>query len=204
MGIITKLTAGRRCPTRINLEVDGEYVGVISLEIALTHSLKIGVEVAPQELASWLETTADQKLYQKILNFLSYRPRSTWEVATRLNEYGATAKQQQSLLAQLQSAGQLDDLAFARWWISSRAPSRSRSALVYELRAKHLPSSAITAALADLPDESASLAHLLQQKFGAPSTWPNQRARLYRYAQQKGYSYTTVASVYRDLVTTPC
>jgi len=130
MAIITRLSAGKRNPSRVNIYVDGLFTLALSLDEVVKQGLAKGVELSPERIQSLKAFDDAEKVYAKVLNFLSFRPRSIKEVRDRLREYQVKdPDQQDSLINRLIDKGYLDDLAFARWFVNSRNSFRPRSAL---------------------------------------------------------------------------
>jgi regulatory protein len=73
--------------------------------------------------------------------YLVTRPRTRWELERRLRRAGASEADIAATLERLAALGQVDDLAFARWWIGERdrhAP-RGRRMVETELRQHGVP-----------------------------------------------------------------
>jgi regulatory protein len=90
---------------------------------------------------------------------LRYRPRSIQELRQRLRRRGLSAEAIEATLAQRESAGLLDDRAFAQYWVEQRRlfQPRSRQRVLQELRAKGVPRETSEAALASFEDEAVAL-----------------------------------------------
>ena len=87
MPIITRLKAGQRDPTRVNLYLDDQFAFSLSAEVVISQSLKVGLNLTTLELTTLRSMGEEERLLAKILNFLSYRPRSRREVEDRLKKY---------------------------------------------------------------------------------------------------------------------
>jgi regulatory protein len=73
--------------------------------------------------------------------YLATRPRTRWELERRLEHAGASEADIVATLERLAALGQVDDLAFARWWMGERdrhAP-RGRRMVEAELRQHGVP-----------------------------------------------------------------
>ncbi len=102
---------------------DGQRLRVDAEQIA-RHGLAPG-EAIEDALLDQLET---RDLYlrarQIAVRLLAVRPRSVAEVRIRFRRRGIPDRQIRAVLRDLTAAGYLDDLAFARAWITGRMTSR--------------------------------------------------------------------------------
>jgi regulatory protein len=188
---ITKLKAGVRRPDRVNVEVDGRYFTSLSLEEVIKNHLSVG-QVLTEEACHKLKSHHDSELtYGRIINYLSYRPRSIQEVKNKLKHSGVPDLQVQSTLARLKDNGLLDDHAFARWFVSSRREHRPRShlELTRELRQKGIAKDVIQEVLGSDSDQAALLAALTKKTHGHLPTDSPGRARLIRFLAARGFRY---------------
>ncbi|MDA0988099.1 MAG: regulatory protein RecX [Chloroflexi bacterium] len=128
------------------------------------------------------------------LRYLSYRPRSEFEVMGRLrrryNEQVA-----ESVIEWLKEQGLVDDRAFAIAWSQSRASHRPRSAALIrrELLEKGVAKEMAQATVDTLDDEeSAYNAGLLRANSLADADYTTFRRRLWGYLQRRGFSQSIV------------
>lgn len=197
MPIITKLQAGKRDPTRVNLFLDGKFAFSLSADEVISQALKKGQELSEKFLTSLSSLSQEEKLFQKILNFLSYRPRSRREVELRLAKYLLNHEHRQTLidstLERLEALGYLDDLAFANWFVDSRTDNRPRSLrhLRSELMSKGLSRQVIDQALANY-DELTALKLLLTKK----STSSKDKLRI--FLARRGFPFDLIKKVLDD------
>jgi regulatory protein len=107
------------------------------------------------------------RLYDRVLNFLSYRPRSVKEVRDYLRKRNAESEIVDALIARLEAAGFLDDREFAEFWVSNRQrfSPRGDRGLTYELRNKGISRELIDEQLEGLSDEVSRASTLLRAKF---------------------------------------
>jgi len=87
MPTITKISVQKRAKDRYNIYLDGKYSFPVSENVLFSYELKEGLELDKKKIDSLVEDENYEKIYNKVLNFLSYRVRSTYEVKTRLREY---------------------------------------------------------------------------------------------------------------------
>ena len=134
--------------------------------------------------------------YQSCLDaafrYLSYRPRSEFEIKMRLRQRGFDDSSIQTVLLKLKEQGLLDDFAFAQFWKENRESfsPRSRMMLQRELRQKGV-APYIIAEVAEGMDEEASAYRAAQRKLKrlASADYDNFRRKLGDFLKRRGFSY---------------
>lgn len=202
MAIITCLVQGKKNPNRVNLYLDDSFAFALSIDEVARHNLKKGLELSQSDITKLKETDQSDYLYAKILNFLSFRPRTEKEVRDRLKKYELEDHEQQDLvIAKLRDKGYLDDLAFARWFIESRNAHRPRSPrmLAQELMSKGVNRDDISAVINLANDESDSIRHILTKKLGAPRALDLvEKQKISVYLGRLGYSWDAIKAVVKS------
>lgn len=202
MPVITRLVAGQKNQRRVNLYLDGQFAFALSLDEIVKRGLKKGLELAEDTIDGLKARDADDYLYAKLLNFLSYRPRSTKELRDRLYRYEVKdPAKQDSFIARLTTQGYLDDLAFARWFIASRNTHRPRSVrqLTAELQKKGVSREIIAAASGDFAKEESTLRSLLGKKLGRPRVLTlRERQQIYIYLARRGFAWDKLREVVKN------
>jgi regulatory protein len=198
---ITAIEPQQKNPQRVNIYLDGEFA--FGLAVVVAAWLRVGQELGEDKIAS-LKTQDDREItYQKALHFLSYRPRSSAEVRQNLSKRGISDSLIEETLDRLQTAGLIDDEAFARAWVENRNTFRPRGkpALRMELRRKGL-SDEIVQSVLDTQVNEAVLAITTARKYArrlAGLEWPEFRQKLSGFLARRGFSYTTLAPVVSEV-----
>ncbi|MCX6816895.1 MAG: regulatory protein RecX [Candidatus Beckwithbacteria bacterium] len=96
-----------------------------------------------------------QKLINRGLNLLSYRPQSIAEFTTKLKRSGADQITINQVVDHFINEGRLDDFQFAKWWVDQRIKFRPRGniALKQELSQKGVSQDIIDDVLLSYEDE---------------------------------------------------
>lgn len=139
-----------------------------------------------------------------VYRLLSHRARSRFELAQALLRKNVDGDTVEAVLSKFAEAGLIDDAAFAAEWVRSRHRGRGlgRRALEDELRRKGVDDSVISAALADVDDdtEAERARELVGRKLRTTSV--TDRAvltrRLVAMLARKGYGETLALRVVRD------
>jgi regulatory protein len=195
-GKITALKIQKRNPDRVNVYLDGRFAfGLAAIEAARLHR---GQVLSDEDVERLKERDSFEKARNRVLRFLSYRPRSEAEVRRYLQDKGVSPSIADEVVERLTRAKLLDDLAFARYWVENRERFKPRGArmLRHELRQKGVDAKIIDQALADLSEEESAyraaaqrgrrLAHLDQASF---------RKKLSAYLLRRGFPYSVVNPV---------
>ena len=202
MPIITRLVQGKKNPNRVNLYLDDQFAFALSIDEVAKHSLKKGLNLSDDQIEGIKDTDETEYVYAKLLNFLSYRPRTTKEVRDRLYKYDVKEVDKQDILIdKLKSKGYLDDLAFARWFVESRNKSRPRSKryLSAELSAKGIAKDIIQAVSGQIGDESVTIRHLLDKKLGTPHKLEiAEKQKIIGYLARQGYAWDKISEVVKS------
>ena len=196
---VTALKQQKRNPNRVNIYLDGDFAFGVSKIVAAW--LKVGQNLNTEEQAELLSKDEGEKAYQRALNFISYRPRSSSEVERNLRKHAVTDEIIEEVIERLLSKGILDDVAFAKLWVENRSAFRPRGryALRSELRQKGIKDAVIDQALLDIDEES--LARLATQKKLrqlAGLEWNQFRTKLSAYLSRRGFEYSLISEICKE------
>lgn len=199
MPVITRLVQGKKNPNRVNLYLDDQFAFALSIDEVAKNNLKKGLELSDEQIARLKQTDETEYIYAKLLNFLSYRPRTIKEVRDRLWKYDVKDPViQNTFIERLQSKGYLDDLAFARWFTLSRNTHRPRSSrmLMQELKAKGVSSDIIQSVIGEVSAEDVTITRLLDKKLGTRRPLEAvERQKIFGYLSRQGFAWETIREV---------
>lgn len=198
---ITALKAQKKIKDRVNVYLDGKYSFSLDIQSLMENDLAVGAEVSEADLATLILDSQRGIVIAKILNFLSYRPRSQKEIRDRLYKYTKDFGDHQAALIEsvesyLSRHNLFDDYEFARWFIGQRQAHRPRSMgmLRAELSAKGVPRDIIASVLAESEyDPQVALAKILDKKLkGVSSVKDDNARRLIVSLQRQGFPYSEI------------
>jgi len=118
---------------RVNVFLDGKFSFGLDLETLAKTNLKIGQEISEEKVEKIISQGEFSKVYNRVLKFLGYRPRSQKELAgwfARKNVGEATRK---VVFKKLKKQKLVSDKNFAKWWIEQRLSFRPRGARLIKL-----------------------------------------------------------------------
>jgi regulatory protein len=192
---ITALDPDPRRPEAVRVEVDGMRFGAIPKELAAREGLAVGCEL-DADLQERLSTAADiEAAFRTVLRSLEVRAFARSDLGRRLQRKGHPRPAVEAALARAAELGLLDDAAFARSYVETRAArGRGPSRLTRDLLAMGVDRSVIDRALAaQWPEGSdrASVPLALAQKRAAqlgPLPRNTKRRRLLAFLARRGFT----------------
>jgi regulatory protein len=146
-----------------------------------------------------------QQATNRVLNYLSFRPRSREEVHRYLRKKETPSELIDTVMQRLDDLGLINDQSFTEFWIESRERSHPKGAqaLKNELRMKGVKRELVDELVNDQQDEERALragrkkaALLVRQSEMDFKTF---RARLGSFLQRRGFSYEVCTRVVRTL-----
>ena len=138
---------------------------------------------------------------------LRQRPRSEFEIRSRLKLKGYGVDVVDGVVEGLRRAGEIDDVRFAKLWVDSRMQTNPVGDVVlrYELKEKGVNDTIITAALAKKAeeyDEYEVAFSMAGERFERLKKLDRKKAlkRLYDFLLRRGFKYETVRKVVEKIV----
>ena len=196
---ITKITTQKKNSSRYSIYIDGEYSFSLSDLALLEAKIAVGQELSAEEVKSLQERSELDKFYQRILNLLSLRSRSEYEIRTYLKKHNCPTDQADIILNKLSEKKYINDLAFSISWIQNRQLLRpsSKTKLINELKIKGINKEIISQAFEETqPDEIESLKVIVEKKRKLTRFQDNQK--LMQYLIRQGFHYSEIKNVLTD------
>ncbi len=196
---ITNIKQQVKRADRYSIYVDDKYSFSLSEQELFSINIKVGQEVTKLELKEILNKAEDDKAYMRVLDYLSRRPRSRWEVEQYLSRKGHNDNTVTKTLSKLSDIGYIDDLKFAESWVRSRRALKhvSKRRLTDELRQKHVSSADISRVIRDdKTDEQEVLRHIIDRK--NKQTRYQDQTKLKAYLLRQGFSYDDINIVMNE------
>lgn len=192
---VTAITRQVKNPERVSISVDGKYCFSLSIDQLLYEQLKKGDEVSDDRVKQLKELSTNEKLRLKVMAWALLRPRSELELRQyirRLRMKDRTIGDLQWVIDSMVNRRFVDDRAFAEWWVGRTSrQSKSVSELRSELMSKGINRSLIQSVLHDRNDDTL-LTELIYKLASRPKY--QDRTRLVRYLQTKGFSYSSIVA----------
>lgn len=176
---------------RYSVFVDEAYVCSLSEAGLIASRLASGQELSEAELQELKETAGFDKAYGNALRYVAMRPRSEWELAEYFRRKGVDEEAAGRVADRLRDLGLLNDVAFARSWVTNRRllKSVSKRRLRQELQQKHIDSGIIVQVLAqDETNERDTLRDIIARK---KSRYPD-RKKFMQYLARQGFAFDDI------------
>lgn len=195
MNLITAIAPSPRHPGRFTLLVDGKPMATLSLDVIERLGLVVGSTVAGREEQIAREV-AQLAVYDRALNILAFRGRSSAELARTLVRKGEPKELVDRAIVRLTEQGLLDDAAFAESFTRAKVlgAQQSRRRVQQDLARKGVARHVTDAAIATVfeeeqVDQRAVVEQAARKKLRSlirlePAV---RRRRLYAFLARRGY-----------------
>ncbi len=188
---------------RFNIYLDGKFTLALSAEALAKAGLRVDQEISEKEIKKFKEQDVKNKLYERVLKFLSYRPRSEKEIRDYLKRKGEEGKVGEEIIKKLKDQGLIDDRAFAEWWIGQRSRFRpkGRRMLWLELFKKGLQKEVIEESLISENEELGLAQKAAGKKIrGYKNLEPLEfRQKMAAFLGRRGFSWETIKKVLEEI-----
>lgn len=204
-GTITKIEKQKRNKSRFNIYIDHTYAASVHEDVLVRLQLTKGQYIEADDWREVLRQEETERAKQAAIKYVSYKPRTAFEVERYLNEKGHASSHVTAVLQYLQKYNYVDDEAFARSWVEERRrlKGKGRYALEQELRQKGIPEHFIAQALAtiDSDSEEALAREWALKRYGRVKhlPWPQVERRIGAFLGRRGFSYDHILAVLHEL-----
>jgi len=198
MSKITAIRFGKGRGERISISLDGRFAFSLATEVVLKEGLQVGQELSDGQVEAIVRSEQFHRCLNAALRFLSYRPRSEFELRARLGKRGFDSDSVEAVLAKLRERGVVDDVAFAQFWKDNRESFSPRSQRLtrLELRRKGVDEGTIDQVVGAIDDDdSAYRAAFSKARSLSKSDYQSFRQRLAGYLQRRGFGYGVINRV---------
>lgn len=204
---ITRLGYQKKDPNRVNVYVDGKFAVGLNVNDVIKLGLANNQEINQEELNKIIENSNFGKAFSAVLNFLSFRPRSEFEIRQYLARKMKNKKEErkkldeenreivEKVIIKLREIGQINDEEFARWYVEQRQTFRpkGRRAVKYELLKKGVDKKIIDKVLPEGENElSLALKAARKKKLADP-------VKLQRFLASRGFDWETIKEAVEKL-----
>ena len=189
---ITTLRVGRGRRKRLNVSLDNRFAFSLEAEVAVKEGLQIGQELSASQIEALTRSDYSHRCFNAAAHYLSYRPRSEFELRERLHQRGFDDDSVEAALAKLKEQGLVDDMAFAQFWKDNRESFSPRSQRLTKLELKHkgVASNIIDQITDTIDDEDSAYRAALSKARSLPlSDYQSFRRRLGDYLKRRGFGY---------------
>lgn len=211
MSLISDIQPGKRNPKRVNVYLDGQFAFAISRESKIINKIRIGESLTTEKIEDLIFADQVERLYEKAIKFLSYRPRSEKEIRDnllqklKLTDKGEEEKKNfsksiEQVLQKLRKLELLNDREFTVWWVEQRTKFRKSSPRIIksELFKKGIDKEIIEQVLAEAEIDPFQLAlEAAKKKLSSYQKLPPRdfREKMGRFLGSKGFDWIVIKRV---------
>ena len=195
MSKITALRIGKGLRKRVNMFLDDRFACSLEAETVIKEGLQVGQELSSGQIEALTRSNHFYRCLNAASHFLSYRPRSEFEVKERLLRRGFDNNTTESVIAKLKEQGLVDDAAFTQFWKENRDSFSPRSQWLtkLELRQKGVINDIIDRVIDTIDDEDSAYRAALSKARSLPrSDYQSFRRRLGEFLKRRGFGYGVI------------
>ena len=199
---ITAIRAGKGRGKRVRIFLDGKQAFYLEVEVVAREGLKVGQVLSTDQIEVLISKDNFQRSLNAAVHYISYRPRSEFELRERLSQRCVNGNIQEEVITRLKEQGLVDDTAFAQFWKGSRESYSPRSQWLtrLELKRKGIADDIINKVVDNIDDDDSAYRAALKKARSLPqSDYPVFRRRLGSYLQRRGFSYGVISHTIQRL-----
>lgn len=205
MAKVTSIKPRGRSTDRFVVSLDGEAFAVVSVDLLMRLSLHVDDELDERKQAALAEAAGELGAYDRAMRLLSARGRSRAGLLRKLLERGEKPAHAERAVERLASQGFLNDEAFARAFVRSKARVHGRRRIELELARQGVEREVAAAALDEVMADSTLdtdqvLDRLVEQKLRQLARFDaaTRRRRVFGICARRGFSAgETLAAIER-------
>jgi len=194
--------SGRDSNTRAKVVLDDQLIFTLETETVVRQGLQVGQELSDNQVEELTREGYFSRCLNAATHFLSYRPRSEFELRKRLNQRDFEKNVIEAVLTRLKEQGLVDDVAFAQFWKENRDTfsPRSRWLTGLELRRQGVAADVIDSVVDDVDDSYNAYRAAYSRVRRLPlSDYQTFRQRLGDYLKRRGFSYGVISDTVKRL-----
>lgn len=206
MPIITAIKPQKN-KKRVNIYLDYKFGFGLDLENYVKAKLKVEQELTEEEIQTIVMKGEYQKTQDKLLRFVTTRPRSLKEVKDWYKKHDVAGTIQSTLIEKMVDYGFLDDKKFAIWWVEQRNTFRPRgkTLLKNELLQKGIDRNIIQEVLLSTKlNEKEEAIKLLEKKrrlWEKEMDKKKRHEKMVRLLASRGYGWDTIGYAVKQINT---
>jgi len=187
---ITKLEYQKRDPNRVSIYVDDKFLVGIEADKIISLGLYKNQEIGQEFINKIIGESEFGKLFNAMLNFLSFRPRSEWEIRRKLKFKTKDLELIELVVDKLKNIGQINDQEFAKWFIDQRRAFKIKSARAIEYELARL---GVKTKVSSQDDDNLAL-QVLKKKFKETSD----PVKMQRFLLTRGFDWEVVKKALKE------
>ncbi|MFV9509776.1 RecX family transcriptional regulator [Tepidibacillus sp. LV47] len=203
--IITKITKQKQNSKRYNIHVNDQYAFSVHEDVLIAKRLIKGKEITNEDIETILKEEEENKIWQKAIKYLSFRPRTRKELEKYLIAQDYEQEMIQNVILKLQAKKWLDDRRYAEEFVEEqiRLKPKGKKLIAQEMKRKGISSTYIQESLSKINSETEyQMALELAKKKALQNRkedWVTIQRKVGGYLRRKGFSYEIIWQILHDL-----
>lgn len=204
---VTAIVPQKRNQEYFDIFLDGKFAFTLPAVALVKASLKPEQELSPEKVNSLIKEGDFLLNLDRVLKFLSFRPRSKAETQEYLLKKNVGEETRKMVIKKLYEMKLLDDEAFTKWWIDQRSTFRPEGSrlIKYELERKGVPKEVISGLLTEERPKTTDLMlaeKLAVRKMESLKNLPKieVKKKLFYALAQRGFSYEIIEQTVAKLL----
>lgn len=206
MPIISDIQAQKN-KERLNIYLDGKFGFGVGRAIWLVTGYKVGTNLSAEEIKVLQGDEQKNKAEEKILHFISFRPRSEKEILTKFAEVQEKLEisetDKEEILVKLRKYNYLNDEEFGRWWIGERKKRlKGQNVIKQELYQKGLTQELVTKLLEEeeIPGLEEAVKVLEKAKWRFQGDEFQRKRKMWEMLIRRGFTGDTIAQAISKMI----
>lgn len=199
MPTVTSIKTQKKKEARFNIFLDGKFAFSLPAEALAKAGLHTGQELSPEQVASLIKESDFTFTFEKVLKFLSFRPRSEFEIDEYMLRQNIGEETRKMVMQKLEQLKLIDDEAFAKWWLDQRSVFRpeGRRLVGFELKRKGIAKEIIEELMTEGRPRTADVflaEKLAEKRLTRLKKLPEIEAekKIWAYLARKGFSFEVI------------
>lgn len=191
---ITDIKTQQKNKNKLSIYIDNKYSFSLTIaQLSDEKNIRIGKVITDEEVSRLKKVSSLTNQYLKLINLIYVRPRSEYEIKSKLKQKKLDPDEIDELINQLKEGDYINDTKFTEWWVSSRKLTKPISSLKLkaELTQKGIHKNIIDEVISNnftQQDEMNSLKELIDKK---KSKYEDPQ-KFMSYLASKGFKYSQI------------
>ena len=187
---ITLISLQGKNKSRCNVFVDGEFYSGVSMETVIKFRLKVGMEVAREELDNIILESERSEALAKAADYISTRLKTKREIKDYLIKKGYSEEIAWCCVDKLKEYDYVNDKEYSKRYVESTAKKQGKRLTEYKLMMKGVRKDDISAAYSECEIDGNENAKNIAIKYLKNKDITKENlAKTYRYLIGKGFSH---------------
>lgn len=189
MKTITDLKAQVKNKKRVSVYLDGAYYCGLDFATVVKNRLKVGTTIDEQKLIEIQMESELQACFDSALNIISSAVKTEREVYDKLVKKGYLPEICKVAVEKVKSYGYLDDLDYAKRYVSTYSKSKGKRLIGLQLKQKGVSEREIFEALGELENQGETARVIAEKYLKNKAKDSKNLQKCYKYLLSKGFDY---------------